>query len=36
MSSPKLAHELEGRWQERSFARELRFGSTQGIEIQSG
>ena len=24
MSGPKLAHEIEGRWQERSFARELR------------
>ena len=24
MSRPKLAHEIEGRWQERSFARELR------------
>jgi hypothetical protein len=24
MSAPKLAHDVEGRWQERSFARELR------------
>lgn len=38
MSGPKLAHELEGRWQERSFARELQMDrlkelKSRGVEV---
>jgi len=35
MSGPRLAHELEGRWQERSFARELRLDRLQALKSRS-
>jgi hypothetical protein len=35
MSGPKLAHELEGRWQERSFARELRLDRLKELKARS-
>jgi len=35
MSGPKLAHELEGRWQERSFARELRLDRLKALKSRA-
>lgn len=35
VSSPKLAHELEGRWQERSFARELRLDRLKALKSRA-
>jgi hypothetical protein len=35
MSGPKLAHELEGRWQERSFARELRLDRLKALRSRA-
>lgn len=35
MSGPRLAHELEGRWQERSFARELRLDRLKALKSRT-
>jgi len=35
MSGPKLAHEVDGRWQERSFARELRLDRLKALKSRA-
>ncbi len=35
MSAPKLAHPIEGRWQERSFARELRMDRLKALKSRA-